>query len=185
MHQHHGYPQPAQQPPSRRLGRGAAWALAGLGVLIVALAGVLVFVMSGRPGTISPNTIGQPHTEAAAKTAAQETFDTYSAGEYGNSWDLWTGAAQKVISRDDYVKVNETCPPPVKGIAFEVMKVTLAADGNSASVRTKRTLPGLGANLATYEFVYEEGGWHWAPEAGTLAMFTPDRVKQQLAGNCH
>lgn len=184
MHQHQNYPQQIHQPPPRKLGRGATWTLAGLGVTIVALVGVLVFVVSGSPGTITPSADTQPHTEDAVKTAAQETFDTYSAGEYGNSWDLWTGAAQKVISRDDYVKVNETCPPPVKGIAFEIMKVQLAADGNSASVRTKRNVPALGSSLATYDFIYEGSGWRWSPEAGTLAMFMPERVKQQLAGNC-
>src|SRR4051794_40331123 len=57
----------------------------------------------------------EPKTIEGAKLAAQTTFDRFSGGDFAGAWEMYSDNAKKVINRDDYVKLNETCAR--KGLA--------------------------------------------------------------------
>ncbi|MEO3786847.1 hypothetical protein ABGB12_26270 [Actinocorallia sp. B10E7] len=129
-----------------------------------------------------PSPTAQPQTAAAAEEAAAETFDSYSAGEYGDSWDTWTKKAKEVVPRDYYVGLHAACVPIAEGVPFEIKSVKLAEDKATAKVRASRTLPVLNiTHLDSYTFVYEDGAWKWMPEDDFFADYRKGLTLEQLA----
>lgn len=124
----------------------------------------------------------QPRTRAAVRSAAEEVFDAYAAGEYGPFWDMWTSQAKEVVSRKDYVRRFRLCPSVAQGLRFEIQKVTVA--GNRATVRTARSIL-----VQTYRFAYQEGEWRYSPLPEQLAPYrtkTVDQIvrEEKAAGAC-
>jgi hypothetical protein len=119
---------------------------------------------SSAPPAASPTLpAAQPKTEAAVRTAAQDEFDAYAAGEYGEAWDLWTAAGQRMISRADYEKLHELCPSAT-GLRFTIEKVRVS--GDTATVRVSRSIA-----VFSYKFLYEQGQWRFVPDKAAAADY--------------
>ena len=108
----------------------------------------------------------QPKTVAAVRAAADEEFESFASRDYGGAWDLWTAAGKKAISRADYEKLFKLCPDPGAGVAFQIKKVKLAADGASALVRVQRLI-----GVASFTFLHEGGEWRFQPLDSALADY--------------
>jgi hypothetical protein len=118
---------------------------------------------SARPAASPAQPAAQPKTEAAVRTAAQDEFDAYAAGEYGEAWDLWTAAGKRMISRADYEKLHELCPSAT-GLRFTIEKVRLS--GDTATVRVSRAIA-----VFSYKFLYEQGQWRYVPDKAAAADY--------------
>lgn len=126
----------------------------------------------------------EPHTEAAVRAAAVEEFDSFAAGDYGATWDLYYAKAQKLISRQDYIRLNKLCPDPAAGVKFQIEKVTLDND-HQAHVRVSR----LGLAVATYQFTYEAGHWRFIPDPRAMSDYRSKTIEemaqdQRAQGGC-
>jgi hypothetical protein len=126
----------------------------------------------------------QPKTVEAVRAAADEEFESFASRDYGGSWDLWTKAGQKAITRADYEQLLKLCPDTGAGVAFQIKKVKLAADGNSALVRVQRL-----AGIASFTFLHEGGEWRFQPLEAALADYklgSPKAIaaKARKAGRC-
>jgi hypothetical protein len=118
----------------------------------------------------------EPRTEDAVRAVAQEEVDTYASGDYGGAWDLWTDSAKKLISRADYEKLFELCPPVAAGIPFTIEKIKLAPDRNSATVRYSRSIA-----VMSFRYVYEGGRWRYVPEARNQRDYRTKSVEELAA----
>ncbi len=126
----------------------------------------------------------QPKTVAAVRAAADEEFESFASRDYGGAWDLWTKAGQKAISRSGYEQLLKLCPDTGAGVAFQIKKVKLAADGNGALVRVQRL-----AGIASFTFLYEGGEWLFQPLEAALADYklgSPKAIaaKARKEGHC-
>jgi hypothetical protein len=129
-------------------------------------------------GAPAPTTAAslEPHTEAAVHAAAVEEFDSFAAGDYGATWDLYYAKAQQAISRTDYQRLLKLCPDPAAGVKFQIEKVTLDND-HQAHVRVSR----LGLAVATYHLVYEAGHWKFIPDAQAMSDYRSKTVEEMAA----
>lgn len=127
---------------------------------------------------------GQPKNVVAVRAAADEEFESFASRDYGGAWDLWTAAGKKAISRAGYEKLLKLCPDPGAGVAFQIKKVKLAANGASALVRVQRLV-----GIASFTFLYEGGEWLFQPGDSALADYklgSPKAIaaKSRKAGRC-
>lgn len=99
----------------------------------------------------SPEPEGEPETLDAAAAAAQEYVDRYTSNDFGGAYDLLKTSNQEAISREDWVRVAETCANT--GLPIEVEGVRLKDDG-SAVVRYV-----VGGFKDTRYVWYEDGTW--------------------------
>ncbi|MGI5485762.1 hypothetical protein [Microtetraspora malaysiensis] len=116
----------------------------------------------------------EERTEAGVRQAAQTTLDFYSSGAYGQFWDSWTADAQKLIARDDYLRMFELCKPIAENLRFEIKGVTLNSD--VADVQVAQLLAEF-----TYQFRYEGGRWRYIPEQQAQTDYTSKTVDQMAA----
>lgn len=124
----------------------------------------------------------QPKTRAGARAAAQKVFDLYSSGQYGPSWDRWAAAAQKLVSRRDYVRRFKLCPSVAEGLRFTISAVSVT--GSRAKVTAARSIATF-----TYDFVYERGAWRFVPDAEQQQEYRTKSIDQivreeRAAGVC-
>lgn len=54
----------------------------------------------------------EPRTAAALLRIAAVFNDDYDNGVLGTVWDRWDARSQAIISRADYIRRREQCPPP-------------------------------------------------------------------------
>ena len=158
-------------------------------ILIPLLA--LLFLGCGSDNSSSPNantetvstvvwtnTVGRD--EASLQPIAQEELDALSAGAFGEAWDLRTDEAKALMSREDYIRLNQECPK-FSGFQFQIQKITI--NGNQAEVRVK-----IAGFNASYDFIYENGQWRYDPPADVKADYKLgiDQLvaKEKAAGNC-
>ncbi|WP_067130205.1 hypothetical protein [Microtetraspora malaysiensis] len=125
-------------------------------------------------GAAAGQDAAEERTEAGVRQAAQTTLDFYSSGAYGQFWDSWTADAQKLIARDDYLRMFELCKPIAEDLRFEIKGVTL--DGDGADVQVTHFLAAF-----TYRFRYEGGRWRYIPEQQAQADYTSKTVDQMAA----
>lgn len=131
----------------------------------------------GAPATQgAASTATEPRTEAAVRAAATEEFDSYSAGDYGEAWDLWTAAGKKAISRKNYMHLFELCPDVASGARFDIQRVTMDSD-HEAHVRVSR----LGIAVMSYQFAYEDGHWRYVPTPESMNNYRTKTVQQMAA----
>lgn len=130
------------------------------------------------PAAAQTNTVGKD--EASLRPVAQEELDALSAGSFGEAWDLRTDEAKALMSREDYIRLNQECPK-LSNFQFQIQKITI--NGNQAEVRV--TVAGFNAS---YDFVYENGQWRYDPPADVKADYKlgADQLlaKEKAAGNC-
>ncbi|MHB1324975.1 MAG: hypothetical protein ACYDGS_03215 [Thermoleophilia bacterium] len=105
----------------------------------------------------------QTKDETGLRPVAQEEFDTYSGGVFGETWDLWTKEGKSLISRDGYIRLHAECKT-IQGIPFEILKISI--NGDRATVMGKRA----GFDFA-FEFAYEDGEWRFDPPADDKADY--------------
>ncbi|GAA4522535.1 hypothetical protein GCM10023191_101910 [Actinoallomurus oryzae] len=125
------------------------------------------------PSTALASSGVEPHTEAAVRAAATEEFDSFAAGDYGATWDLYYTKAKKLISRADYIRLFKLCPDPAAGAKFQIEKITLDS-AYEAHVRVSR----LGLAVASYVFTYESGHWKFIPDARAMSDYRTKSVEQ-------
>jgi hypothetical protein len=95
----------------------------------------------------------EPHTAAAARKAAQVVMDNFAGEDYGAAWDGMDAASQRVVSREDYIKLNTVlCPPAAAGIPFKITSVRLETPAH-AYVHVSRIL------LFSWDMNYQQGRW--------------------------
>ncbi|WP_327587027.1 hypothetical protein OHA25_08450 [Nonomuraea sp. NBC_00507] len=205
---HPVYDEPRTQRSKRPAGRDRTIALVAVMVAVVAtlVAVVLAVLLVARP-TATPSSAAaaatspagkpsaapsaaaspspkpvQPRTQAAVRKVAEQAFDAYGAGEYGEFWDMWTSQAKKVVSRKDYVRRFRLCPSAAQGLRWQIQKVTIS--GARASVRAVRSIL-----VQTYTFAYQGGRWRFQPSAEMLQPYrtkTIDQIvrEERAAGGC-
>jgi hypothetical protein len=117
------------------------------------------------PGEVAPSSPVEPMTVAGAQAAAKDGYDAYAAGDYGGWWDVWTPAAQQVISRAEYLRLSGLCKPGAVGTPFNIQKVTVT--GDTAKVRWERL--GLLVQLDTWTYVH--GVWRHQPGPDLIADY--------------
>ncbi|GAA4514743.1 hypothetical protein GCM10023191_083690 [Actinoallomurus oryzae] len=75
----------------------------------------------------------EPRTDAGVRAAAQEEFDSYSSGDYGGAWDVFSAAGQRAISRANYQRLLKLCPPLAEGVRFNIERSPWTATIRRAS----------------------------------------------------
>lgn len=184
----HGYNQPQQpypgqyrQPPQHQ-GRPIL-ALASLVLGIVVLLGtaavttLMVLDPAAPPGSSIDLQVAavdlpeQEQTEAGARAAAQEAFDLYSSGSYGEFWDRWSAQSQQFVSRDDYMRLFRLCPQIAQNLRFTITSVTV--NGATAKVQANRLIGAF-----TFDFVYEGKAWRYALPADQQQEYRSKSVDQ-------
>ncbi|HEV3381679.1 MAG TPA: hypothetical protein VG142_11945 [Trebonia sp.] len=127
----------------------------------------------------------QPETAAAAKSAAEQFFALYSAGQWDAAWELLTPADQKEAPESVYEAVHVGCPSQAAGLAYDVQKVTLA--GSTAVVTY--TLSGAASSLgsATLAMSWTPAGWGIEPnqmDVYSHGSASADIAATKAAGEC-
>jgi hypothetical protein len=150
---------------------------------VVALTGCSTSKATTTPAAPAPSAqatssaAAQPRTQAAVKAAATEKFDAYASGDYAGAWEIWTASAKKTLSRQNYEKLFELCPPVAESLPFTIKAVRLAPDKKSAVVRAQRSIA-----LISFRFVYEGGQWRYVPSAANLRDYRTKTPAQLAAG---
>jgi hypothetical protein len=117
----------------------------------------------------SPAPAATPDTAAAARSAAEAMFALYGAGQYAAVYPMLSAQARAAVPEHKWVAVHEKCPPQAAGLAYKVGKPVMA--GQTAVVAV--SLAGVASSLGSEEesFVYQSGGWFWAPSASDIAGY--------------
>ncbi|GAA3443307.1 nuclear transport factor 2 family protein [Planomonospora venezuelensis] len=183
-----GYPPQHGPPPKGETGRGlAVIALTAAGLLIGAVVIVLTVL---NPPPAAPNSppassaSGAPRTEESVRQAARTAFDAYASGASGEFWDLWSPQSQTLITRDEYVRLFQLCPPLFPGAAFTVTDVSIT--GETALVTATRA----GDPAAyDYDFTREGGSWRYVLPPQEEAEYRSKGVDEivlarRAAGTC-
>lgn len=122
----------------------------------------------------------QPKTLDAAKLAAQTTFDRFSGGDFAGAWEMYSDKAKKTITKDDYVKLNETCSR--KGLAITLTSARMEG-ADRAIVIAKQLVA-----AQSYVMVYEGNSWRLEPTKEGLDLYAKGLAKaiaaQKAAGTC-
>ncbi|MER7131310.1 DUF4352 domain-containing protein [Streptosporangium saharense] len=156
-----------------------------LGTALLAGAAVLAIVLVLRPSTgpsgtaaangteeVAQQGLGtQEQTEDGARAAAQQAFDLYSGGSYGEFWDRWSTASQALITRDDYLRLHRQCEQPAEGVRFTINSATVT--GTTAKVQANRLILAL-----TIDFVYENETWRYVLPADQQQEYRTKAVDQ-------
>jgi hypothetical protein len=128
------------------------WLVRFLAVVVIAVAigvGGGIYLTAQAPPT-------EPRTTQAAEETLQLAFDRYDRGDYGGSWDLLSAAGKRVIGRDEYVRLHETCP--VNPFNIEIVSSRLeSADRAVVVVRAEE-------HNSTFSMHYEDGHWRLDPD---------------------
>jgi hypothetical protein len=122
----------------------------------------------------------EPKTVDGAKAAAQTVFDRFSGGDFAGAWDMYTAAGKKAITKDDYVKLNQTCSR--KGLAIQLTSARM--DGSDRAIVIAKQL----VAAQSYTMVYENDAWKLEPAKEGLALYAKGAAKaiaaQKKAGTC-
>jgi hypothetical protein len=106
-----------------------------------------------------------PHTDAAVRAVATETFTRYTATDFAGAWQFYDAAGKTAISQADYVRLNETCPSLAAHRSFTVGDIRI--EGDTATVRIT-IMVGITSLSDSYVFHLESDGWRIAPTATAL-----------------
>lgn len=133
-----------------------------------------------KPAEQPKKTVTEPKTEDAAKAAAQNEFDAYSAGDWAGTWDLWTTEGKAAFSRDDYIALHTECKT-ITGLPMVIKNVRL--EGDSAIVRVERM-----TFLMTYTMRYQDNAWRFQPDAQNMADYAKGKTaliaEKKQSGTC-
>ncbi|GAA3039726.1 hypothetical protein GCM10017559_80090 [Streptosporangium longisporum] len=148
-------------------------------LLGIAVAATLIVLGPTSPNTGAPDRIevaaadlpAQEHNEAGARAAAQQVFDLYAAGSYGEFWDHWAAQSQTLMSRDDYVTMFEQCPQIAQNVRFTITSVTV--NGDTAKVQANRLIAAF-----TYDFLYQGQAWRYVLPADQQKEYQSKTVDQ-------
>jgi hypothetical protein len=107
--------------------------LAIIGVVIAGVALLRDAVVDGvRPAVpeVAPSPAQRPATVYSrdpdgAKSALLTFLDHRAAGEYDGVWDMYTEPVHKVISKEDFVKLEKECPT---GRMYSVVSARMESD---------------------------------------------------------
>ncbi|MGJ6963590.1 hypothetical protein ACSDR0_16930 [Streptosporangium sp. G11] len=152
-----------------------------LGIAVLLGITVVVTVMVIDPATPAGSSDGtqvavvdlpeQEQTEAGARTAAQEAFDLYSSGSYGEFWDRWSAESQQIVSRNDYTRLFKLCPQIAQNLRFTITSVTVS--GATAKVQATRLIGAF-----TFDFAYEGNAWRYVMPADQQQEYRSKSVDQ-------
>ena len=122
----------------------------------------------------------EPKTIDGARAAAQTVFDRFSGGDFAGAWEMYTVAGKKAITKDDYVKLNQTCSR--KGLAIQLTSARM--DGPDKAIVIAKQL----VAAQSYTMQYEQNAWKLAPAKEGLALYSQGAAKaiaaQRKAGTC-
>jgi hypothetical protein len=122
----------------------------------------------------------EPKSVEGARAAAQTVFDRFAGGDFAGAWDMYTTAGKQAISKDDYVKLNQTCSR--KGLAIQLTSARM--DGADRAVVIAKQL----VAAQSYTMVYEGEAWKLEPAKEGLALYKLGAAKaiaaQKKAGTC-
>ena len=96
-------------------------------------------------------------------------FDLYAAEQYAAVYPLIDAQACAELPEHKWVAVHEKCPPGAAGLTYKVGKPVMT--GQTAVMAVG--LAGVASSLGSEEesFVYQDGGWFWAPSASDIAGY--------------
>jgi hypothetical protein len=171
------------QPTPQRRG-GSALAVAAIALAVVTLLGVAIVTTllvldpttptAGSSDSVEVAAVDLPareQDEAGVRAAAQEAFDLYAAGSYGEFWDRWWTQSQALMSRDDYLSLLTQCPQAAQGIRFTINSVTI--NGTTAKVNVSRLIA-----TTSFDFIYEGDTWRYALPAEQQQQYKSKNVDQ-------
>ncbi len=122
----------------------------------------------------------EPKTVDGARNAAQTVFDRFSGGDFAGAWEMYTAAGKQAISKDDYVKLNQTCSR--KGLAIQLTSARM--EGTDKAIVIAKQL----VAAQSYTMVYENDAWKLEPAKEGLALYKQGAAKaiaaQKKAGTC-
>ena len=112
-------------------------------------------------------TAATPMTAAAARSAAQDLFALYAAGQYTAVYPLLDAQTRTEVPEHKWVAVHEDCRSPASGLSYKVGKPVMAGQIAVMTV----SLDGVASSLGSEEesFVYQDGGWFWSPTASDMS----------------
>ena len=123
------------------------------------------------PGTPAPAATTQPaaavtpDTAAAARTAAENMFALYAAGQFAAVYPMLSAQTRATAAEHKWVTVHQRCAS--SGLSYKVGRPVMAGQTAVMSV----SLAGAAAAIGSEEvsFVYQDGGWFWAPSASDMS----------------
>ncbi len=171
-----------QPPPQRTLLSPLGIVLTVAAVACTAVVTIILMISpssqmlsgTGSAGDTSVTAVDLPtqeQTEPAARAAAQQAFDLYSGGSYGEFWDRWSTESQALISRDDYLRLHEQCEQPAENLRFTINSVTV--DGSTAKVNANRLIASF-----TFDFTYQDEAWRYVLPADQQKEYRTKGVDQ-------
>jgi hypothetical protein len=138
------------------------------------------------PTTTQAPPAAAPDTAAAARSAAQAFFGLYAAQQYTAVYPMLDAQARAELPEHKWVAVHEDCPPEAVGLSYKVGAPVMAGQTAVMAVSLSGAASAIGSEEES--FVYQDGGWFWAPSAldlagykGTVAQIVAAR---KAAGEC-
>jgi hypothetical protein len=143
----------------------AALALAGCGAASAP--------SSPQPAATAPAATTQaaapvtPDTAAAARSAAENMFALYAAGQFAAVYPMLSAQTRAAATEHKWVTVHQRCASSTSGLSYKVGRPVMAGQTAVMSV----SLAGAAAAIGSEEvsFVYQSGGWFWAPSASEMS----------------
>ena len=105
------------------------------------------------PATAASVPTTEPTTDEGFRTAAQQIINSNVAGDWGGYWDRWDKESKKLITREEYIRRKQACPPMFAGAPVTVKAITTNPDG------TKTAQVDRFGFLSSVSFRYEDGRW--------------------------
>jgi len=101
-----------------------------------------------------------PKTAAAAKSAATLFLDLYAAGQYSATYAMLSPSAKKVISKDTWVRVHQTCKTSASS-GYTVTEPALSGSNAVVNVSLAGTRSDLGSDQEN--LIYRGDRWYFVP----------------------
>jgi hypothetical protein len=119
--------------------------------------------------------------------AAQALFDLYAAEQYAAVYPMIDAQARAELPEHKWVAVHVKCPPGAAGLTYKVGKPVMAGPQTAVmAVGLAGVASSLGSEQET--FVYQDGGWFWAPSASDIAGYKGTVAEivavRKAAGEC-
>jgi hypothetical protein len=136
-------------------------------------------------GTVSSAVATAPKTAAAARSAATLFLDLYAAGQFSATYTMLSPSAKKVISKNTWLAVHQTCKN-APGTSYTVTNPVLTGRNAVVSVSLAGTQSDLGSDQEN--FIYRGDRWYFVPpdlslyKHHTAAQIT---AKLKSLNECH
>jgi hypothetical protein len=108
-----------------------------------------------------------PDTPAAARSAAENLFALYAAGQFPAVYPELDAQTRALVPERKWVRVHQACGSSTSGLSYKIGKPVMAGQSAVMSVSLAGVAAAIGSEEVT--FVYQDGRWLWAPSSSDIS----------------